>query len=122
MYKELTPLKALKELKKRYGKNFSIQDDNRVKIIEIALKDYQELLQRPCVLVGRTNGHTKALIDVISRNYKEIKITNIDNEKKVKALEIIKTLPQEEKQILLNTIYSYTKSEEEYELLKEILL
>ena len=38
MSKKLKPLKALKELKKRYGKNFSIQDDNRMKIVETALK------------------------------------------------------------------------------------
>ena len=43
-------------------------------------------------------------------------------EKELKALEIIKSLPQEEKEILLNAIYTHTKSEEEYDLLKEVLL
>ena len=39
-----------------------------------------------------------------------------------KALEIIKKLPKEEKQVLLNAVYTYTKSEEKYDLLKEVLL
>ena len=44
------------------------------------------------------------------------------NCKKLKALEIIKNLPQEEKEMLINAVYTYTKNEEEYELLKEVLL
>ena len=43
-------------------------------------------------------------------------------EKPLKALEIIKNnLSQEEKQVLLNAVYTYTKSEEEYDLLKDVL-
>ena len=42
-------------------------------------------------------------------------------EKQLKALEIIKNLPQDEKQVLLNAIYTYTKNEEEYDLVKEEL-
>lgn len=41
---------------------------------------------------------------------------------KIMALEIIKKLPEEEKQIILNAVYTYASSEEEYNLLlKEIL-
>lgn len=40
----------------------------------------------------------------------------------LKALEVIKKLPEEEKQVLLNAIYTCTKNEDEYNLLKEILL
>lgn len=43
MSKELSPLQALKELKKRYGKNFSCQDDERIKIIESALKSKERI-------------------------------------------------------------------------------
>lgn len=43
-------------------------------------------------------------------------------EKPLKALEIIKNLPQEEKEMLLNAIYTYTLSEEKYDLVKEELL
>lgn len=46
----------------------------------------------------------------------------IEIEKSLKALEIIKKLPKEEKQVLLNIVYTYTKNEEEYDLLKEVLL
>lgn len=42
-------------------------------------------------------------------------------EKELKALDIIRNLPQEEKQILLNAIYTYTKNEKVFELLKEVL-
>ena len=104
-------------------------------IVETALKNYQELLGRPCVLVGRTNGQTQALIDKISKNYKEIKITNLEDEKKLKALEIIK-----EKEVDIygiknsENVYDYNSgienennfenkllTKEEYDLLKEVL-
>ena len=42
-------------------------------------------------------------------------------EKELKTLEIIKKLPKEEKQVLLNAVYTYTKNEEEYDLLEEVL-
>ena len=41
--------------------------------------------------------------------------------KQLKALELIKKLPKEEKQTLLNAIYTYTKDDEKYELLEEVL-
>ena len=49
-------------------------------------------------------------------------VAYIEIEKSLKALEIIKKLPKEEKQVLLNIVYTYTKSEEEYDLLKKVLL
>lgn len=45
----------------------------------------------------------------------------ISIENSLKALEVIKKLPNEEKQVLLNAVYTYTKSEEKYDLLKEVL-
>lgn len=107
----------------------------RFNIIETALKKYDELTSKPVFLCGRTNGHTKALIDYICKNYKEVKITNLEDEKKTKAFEIIK-----EKIVdiygIKNSIdvYDYNAGIEyednfenrlltqaEYELLKEIL-
>jgi len=67
MNKELSPLEALKELKKRYGKSFSIQDDNRMRIVETALKDYEHRL-------------------ALAKEYKDV--NNVA--KRLKALEIIK--------------------------------
>ena len=53
--------------------------------------------------------------EMFFKSYKQL-------EKELKALEIIKSLPQEEKEILLNAIYTHTKSEDNYDLLKEVLL
>lgn len=63
-------------------------------IIETALKNYEELTSKPAMLYGRTHGHTQVLIDTICKNYKEVKITNLEDEKKLKALEIIKKYPR----------------------------
>ncbi len=59
------------------------------KLIETALKNYEELTSKPMILCVRTHGYTQALIDTICKNYKEVKITNLEDEKKLKALEII---------------------------------
>lgn len=91
MSKELTPLEALDYLEDiAYGRKMEFNAHELKLLIETELKNYQELLEKPCVLVGRDRGYTKAIIDMISKNYKEIKITNIVDENKVKALEIIK--------------------------------
>lgn len=106
-------------------------------IIEKTLKDYEELTNKPVMLYGRTHGKTQALIDTVCKNYKDVKITNLEDEKKLKALEIIKNKMVD----IHNLIYSsnveeYNKfamnynqelcntllTQEEYELLKEVLL
>ena len=140
MTKELTPLEALERIKniktlsvpERRVVTFQEKYKEELNIIETALKNYQELLKRPCVLVGRTNGHTKALIDTISKNYKEIKITSLEDEKEIKAFEIIKkknvstiglkyhSTCENYNNDLLKGEYPLTK--EEYDLLKEVLL
>ena len=98
MYKELTPLEALERLRNTLLAEGYWQDVLRdVAIIETALKDYENL---------------KA--DFISM--RDFKYKQLD------AIEIIKKLPKEEKQVLLNNVYTHTKSEEEYDLLKEVLL
>lgn len=90
MYEDLTPLQALKELKQNIKDGSHLFDDELLNIIEIALKDYRELLQSQCVLVGRTNGQTQKIIDTICKHYKEIRISNLEDKEKIKALEIIK--------------------------------
>ena len=75
-------LKALKELKKRYGKNFSLNDDERCCVIETALKRL-EVLEKPKEIVGTTTVD-KALEQFLIGSCPEVK-------KKLKALEIIKT-------------------------------
>ena len=69
---------------KKTGITYTIAD------IADALINYEELTNKPVILYGRTHGHTQALIDTICKNYKEVKITNLEDEKKLKALEIIK--------------------------------
>ena len=140
MTKELTPLEALERIKniktlsvpERRVVTFQEKYKEELNIIETALKNYQELLEKPCVLVGRTQGHTKALIDTISKNYKEIKITSLEDEKEIKAFEIIKkknvstiglkyhSTCENYNNDLLKGEYPLTK--EEYDLLKEVLL
>ena len=105
MSKELTPLEALEELRHRIT-NFNGKFHNYNELmgtIETALKDYKTL---------------KREYDFGVEHYNEL--LNKYN-KEHKALEIIGNLPQEEKQVLLNAVYTYTKSEEEYDLLKEML-
>ena len=60
--------------------------------------------------------------DIIDTALKRLNELDIDLIHKLQALHIIKKLPKEEKQVLLNMVYTHTKSEEEYDLLKEVLL
>lgn len=93
--KELTPLEVSKQLKDfvlEFVKNGldRIFIHGSFDIIDKTLKDYEELTSKPVILYGRTHGHTQALVDSICKNYKEVKITNLEDEKNLKALEIIK--------------------------------
>ena len=107
--------------------------------IENALKNYEELTNKPVILYGRTHGYTKALIDTICKNYKEVKITNLEDEKKLKAFEVIKNkkvnihswyynncnkIPYEiyKQSIMVKTISDELLTQEEFDLLKEVLL
>jgi len=126
MSKELTPLEALNEIKDK----FFVKDGNstigdfgllrRLDIIETALKDYEKQHQID--------------IDLLGSAYK----TNVQNEKKLKALEIIKKgcpYISLEKQKCINYDKPYELiigggyetayielTQEEYDLLKEVLL
>lgn len=87
---------TLKDKNKRnraYAPQVFWKNKYTLEIIETKLKDYEELTNKPVILYGRTHGYTQALIDTICKNYKEVKITNLEDEKKLKALEIIKETP-----------------------------
>ena len=121
--------------------NYEFTDEYRENrnLIETALENYEKLTSKPVILYGRTHGHTQALIDTICKNYKEVKITNLEDEKKLKALEIIKefirigfiTISFKEKQnfgedetayyVFVNGNQYRCKTKEEYDLLKEVL-
>lgn len=136
MSKELTPLEHLE-----FIRNYEIDDEHRtldmnyackqsLDIIETTLKNYEELTSKPVILCGRTHGYTCSLIDRICKNYKEIKITNLEDEKKIKALEIIKERKvnleyikccDTYEQYCLICSYANEITEEHFGLLKEML-
>ncbi len=107
--------------------------------IETALKNYEELTSKPIILYyGRTHGHTQALIDMVFKNFKEVKITNLEDETKLKALEIIKEKRVDVDYLItcieqsINPLQFYNEyikefngielTQEEYDLLREKLL
>ena len=122
MSKELTPLEALNKVVYCYGY------DKNIEIIETALKNYEELTNKPVILYGRTHEKSQALIDTICANYKVVRIVNLEDEKKLKALEEIKKvkgLIEEEDFCEYNGKYYFFAGEvdkETYDLLKEVLL
>ena len=118
----------------RIAKQLKVCDENcrYLDIIETALKNYEELTNKPVMLYGSTHGHTKKLIDIICKNYKEVKITNLEDEKKLKVLEIIKEKKVDCLLITISqTVMDYNDmceednvnlTQEEYDLLKEVML
>ena len=112
MAKELTPIKALKELKKRYGKNFSLNDDERCRVIEAALKEKEKKIIRTITV-------NKALEQFLIDSCPEV-------EKKLKALEILKDwfeVIEDENGYHLRTLFDIGRiTKEDYDLLKEVLL
>lgn len=135
MNKKLTPLeRVLARLVHNlmYTENAK-QCDKDIETLKSALKNYEELLKRPCVIMGRTNGYTQALMDAVSKNHKEIKITSLDDQKNLKAFKIIKRKKVNTGRIFIgqyNTLEEYNMWEnedrkltrEEYDLLKEVLI
>lgn len=125
MSKELEALKIIK--KELYG----IEAYRKpLEVIETALKNYVEMTNTPPILLGKTHGYTQSIIDYICKNYKEVKITNLEDEKKTKAFEIIK-----KKRVNIQALFysssceDYNKhynhyedlTQKEYDLLKEVL-
>ena len=82
-------LKALNRIKQFMSLNAAHWKQD-ISYIETALKNYEELTNTPPILWGRTHGNTQSIIDYICKHYKEVKITNLEDEEKLKALEIIK--------------------------------
>ena len=130
MNKELTPLEALADIKDVLSCEgaFDSACEERCNIVETALKEYKLMKQTKIIVVDKeiSDDDLEKLINqrVLVNNLEQSEIKLLfdeETQKKFKAFEIIKSLPQEERQILLNAIYTYTKSEEEYDLLKEIL-
>lgn len=89
MNEDSTPLQALERIKSHYKDKVCIDVLDDFDIIETTLEDYEKLTSKPIMLCGRTHGYTQALIDTICKNYKEVKVTNLVDEKKLKALKII---------------------------------
>lgn len=141
MSKKLTPLEAFRKICNNLN-NYEFTDEYKEnkKLIETTLKNYAEMADRPVILCGRTHGYTQSLIDKIYENYKAVKITNLEDEKKLKVLEMIKkeirgclefcydeehdygevwcVQNEEEDSVLIAT----ANSKEEYDLLKKELL
>lgn len=105
--------------------------EEELNLIETALKNYEELTNKPVVLYGRT----QAIIDTICKTHKEIKVINLIDKRKVKAFDTIKE-KQVDVYILLKTksLDEYNEwyvgiqddfmplTQDEYELLREVLL
>ena len=127
-------LRAFRKICKNLNSyEFTDEYKKNKKLIETALKNYAELTNKPVILYGRTHGHTQALIDTICKNYKEVKITNLEDENKVNALEIIKKKEVNVAALLeLDNLQQYNNycdmvggckklTQEEYDLLKKVL-
>ena len=136
MNKELSPLEWLNYYKDKLRNSSRTFRPNGFNIIETTLKNYEELTSKPAILYRSTHGSSQALIDTICKNYKEVKITNLEDENKLKALEIFKemfsfdfALRFSDNQAMLMIINKKTEeywelpiSKEKQDLLKEVLL
>ena len=105
MSEKLTPLEALERLT-NYKCSCMSEKIECKEIVETALKDY-DLMKK----LFEGQKHNLSCLMEENRKMKQDR----------QAVKIIKELPKEEKQILLNAIYTYTKSEEKYDLLEELL-
>ena len=124
MSKELTPLKALKELKERYGKNFSLNDDERCRIIEKSLKSQEQYVQ----IAEKEHEDYMTLCGEITRlknkNKKQEKALEIIKKKRVNCFLLIAIFNSSDNIEHYNQNYSknWELTKEEYDLLKEVLL
>lgn len=102
-----------------------------INIIEKELKRLEKIDDKKVVYMTSTQGQAQKVIDELSK-HKEVVITNLSDQKKLKALEIIK-----EKKVNVGlllrcaTVERYNKGicyeprhliQEEFDLLKEVLL
>ena len=111
-------LEALKEIKscstEYFIKNLGYLFDR----VETELKRLEGIDNSPKIILGRHHGQTKSMIDYVCKNWKEVKITNLEDEKKLKALEIIK----KKKWLVEDILNAFFEDKEQYDLLKEVLL
>ena len=163
MSKELEALQEVREqliYYKEYAKEKlptktkQIDDEceEELNIIETTLKNYEELTSKPAIVCVERHGMAQALIGMFHKNFKEIKITSLEDQDKIKAFEIIKEkrvnagnfiywLKQKSRtyEDYLQDFYQeqwylhykdnnddrckfYKLTQDEYELLKEVLL
>ena len=131
MAKELKPLQALEKLT-NYKCSCMSEKIECKEIVETALKRLEEIDNKSVCFVGRTRGQTKRIIEELSK-HPEVKVTNLDDQKKLKALEIIIKYNIHKCSVIMATdsykdykicwVYDNTKmTEEEYKVLKEILI
>lgn len=106
-------------------------------IIENALKRLEGIDDKKVVYMTRTQGQAQKVIDELSK-HKEVVITNLSDQKKLKALEIIKmkkidvglfyTILEDDNQKDKKWSYNFWQEKEnkinqnEFEILKEVLL
>ena len=129
-------LKALNELKKRYGKNFSMQDDERTHIIENALKRlykfekvFEELNLDISDDVDLKNWIKLAQFHYENKN-KKLKALEIIREKEIDVGEFLSCILLEKKDYIKDAFEEFNchllthkqLTQEEYDLLKEVLL
>lgn len=135
-------LRAFRKICRSMSSIYEFTDEYKKnkKLIEIALKNYEELTSKQVLLYGRTHEEAQKLIDIIYKNYKEVKITNLIDENKVKAFDIIKEknvnvrafkkvlLMTQNDDVKLNSYnsqnhrYEDDLTKDEFDLLKEVLL
>ncbi len=142
MSKELEAFERIKNHTLSYvGDTYKTLTDSRemqvedLDIIETALKNYEELTNKPVILYGKT----QALIDAICKAHKEVKVITIIDEKKIRAFDIIKKKRVNVLELCTCANYEtylaffnkwnwygeydeYILTQEEYDLLREVLL
>ena len=107
--------------------------------IEETLKKYNELTSKTMILCARTSGKQQMLIDMICKNYKDVRVSTLESDKKFIAFGIIK-----EKRVDVHMLFccfekgglerynkvldefltspKYHLTKDQFDLLKEVLL
>ena len=136
MSRELQALEIIKNAPTIYvgcASDIYTRYSHECKIIENALKDYEELKSKSIMLYGRTQGITQQIVETICKNYKDVKITDLETEKELKIIKEKTTSACNCLMILKarfdNLDYNNYKelfltdlTKEEYDLLKGVLL
>lgn len=121
MSKELTPLKAHKELLNRYGKHFSMQDDERARVIKRAIEENKTL--KKCYENELKNS---AYYNNLALKYK--KAVEIINNRQIDVYMLKEAKKLEDYNNFILELHDFDKQEaesemltqEEYDFLKEV--